>query len=609
MTYYLTYIFLKGSEFTFTIDDIIKFALTNPMEHDIHYHSLAYLQAYFNVYPKACIVDTETYDLKIQVLSTEHTDANYIYKKKQIKDKKLPGNVFINNEEPKFKVEDDIVFDSYCNIIKGRGHLNNTTALTGKGVSKTKNPSSVSVVRRSQPVLELPKTSKTANLLPILPSKDTSGSTNIQDIWEEYRNKPVHDLKIREVVTFPCDIYQYGVQIYQKNRNKSILKINEDVLSLWSFDNKSTIYLHKRHVLFKNVALYKCFATFNAENSFRHGEVMKSDLLQINKIHDKIATGFRLYDGLLFSKNVDQLDLQTYDEKTNGLEKEIFLNNYNYLTKSGEFESEFDKILNPNFENELFIENKNKNRYQRDIRLNIDTRVELDVDNNNGSKTKQQLLDESYIHANYVLPNTEQLCIVTQGPKDNTIVDFWNMVIQEECNLIVMLTDFEESTKEGVKDKCAVYFPLYENKTEKITDQIEVKCTYISKSKHWTMRKLHVTRQDKTHKLWHFHTTKWSDHNIAKDYSLFTEYFENIKSLTPPIGQLKPVIHCSAGIGRSGTFVAIIALLKWKDIPHHEINIKGLVALLRKQRYRMVQNKDQYKMIYDVLDKFIDMKF
>jgi hypothetical protein len=65
----MTYIFLKGGEVTFTIRDIIKFALVDPIKHNIHYHSLAYLQAYFHEHPEACIVDSEKYGLKMQILS------------------------------------------------------------------------------------------------------------------------------------------------------------------------------------------------------------------------------------------------------------------------------------------------------------------------------------------------------------------------------------------------------------------------------------------------------------------------------------------------------------------------------------------------------------
>jgi protein tyrosine phosphatase len=425
------------------------------------------------------------------------------------------------------------------------------------------------------------------------------------DKWEKYKSISDTNLTNTSKFTFQCDIYQYGVRNYQEN-DKCIpldIDIDNDILTIES-NNTKPVYLHTRHVFLDDMPLYKYIAKVG---TYYHNYLFNGDLVQVNKIHNDNVDSLVLHNNEDTKININFLKQVSFIYGTNDLEKDIFENYYKHLNKNNGFEVEFKSISNdlPDDEFGLFNKNKNKNR-DPNVRLNINTRVELYVDNNT-SKTEEEILNESYIHANHVLPGTEQACIVTQGPTYDTIVDFWNMILTDRSNLIVMLTDFEEDAE----DKCAMYFPLCIEEIHDTKKGIKIECIEMKDMNNWTRRRLRVTRQDIKHDLWHYECYRWPDRGIIKNYSLFTEYLTDIELLrfVESLGQLRPVIHCSAGVGRSGTFVAIIALLKWKEIPHHELNIKGLVELLREQRYGMVQDKDQYKMIYDVLNHFIDTKF
>jgi protein tyrosine phosphatase len=583
MTYYLTCTFLKASEFTFTIHDIIQFALKDSLEHDIHYHSLAYLQAYFKVYPEACIVDSDIYGPTMQILSAISSDTKYIDVKKRIINKELPKSFVMKNEEPKIKDDDSLVYEKYLSVIQG-----------------TELPSPVddnTMISVPTPDIITLLTSSIENTSE-LPTQSPVSEYVVLDEWATYRSIPDPDLMTGSTLTFPCNIYQYGVRIYLKNNECTLSAKYDDILKTESDNYTKPVYLHTRHVKLNDRTLYKCIAKVTRNYDY----LFNGDLVQVNKIENNTAYIYVLYNNKYMTIDINFLKPVSFRNSINYLEKDIFKNHYKHLNNSNGFEVEFKSLSNdlPDDELGLFNKNMNKNR-DRNIKLTTDTRYKF-------TPTEKKLLNANdYIHANLVLNNTHELCIVTQAPMKDTIVDFWNMILADGSNLIVMLTNF----KEDGKDKCVEYFPSSLNEIIKINELIEVKCTEMVYMQNWTRRKLCVTGKDVEYELWHYHCRFWPGPRIETACLLFTEYFEDIKLLRDykKIGELRPVIHCSAGVDRSGTFVAISALLKWKEIPHHEINIKGLVALLRTERYGMVQDIDQYKMIYNVLNHIIDMRF
>nr|KAF7433901.1 hypothetical protein H0235_002092 [Vespula pensylvanica] len=229
-------------------------------------------------------------------------------------------------------------------------------------------------------------------------------------------------------------------------------------------------------------------------------------------------------------------------------------------------------------------DNKSKNRYGNLIAYD-ETRVIL-----------KKLPDDpfsDYINANYIKGyKKEKRYIATQGPKANTIVDFWRMIWQEEVLVICMLTNVVENGK----NKCERYWPDI-GKRKKYGD------VTVLNAKHnvfadYTFRILHVTCDDETRKVEHLHYTAWPDHGVPMYTHSVVTYLK--KLLATQIGNGPMVVHCSAGVGRTGTIVSC-------DICLRRAAVEGVVDVfsetrsIRNERANMVNNKQQYLFVHLVL--------
>ncbi|CAK9827233.1 Receptor-type tyrosine-protein phosphatase kappa [Anthophora retusa] len=191
-----------------------------------------------------------------------------------------------------------------------------------------------------------------------------------------------------------------------------------------------------------------------------------------------------------------------------------------------------------------------------------------------------------YINANYIKGyQKEKGYIATQGPKANTVIDFWRMIWQEECYVICMLANLVE----GGKVKCEQYWPDI-GKKKKYGDVI------VFNAKHtvfadFTFRTLHVTYDDEVRKIEHLHYTAWPDHGVPMSTHSVVTYLK--KLLATPPGNGPVVVHCSAGVGRTGTIILC-------DICLRRANAEGVVDVfseteaIRSQRANMVDNNQQY---------------
>jgi protein tyrosine phosphatase len=223
------------------------------------------------------------------------------------------------------------------------------------------------------------------------------------------------------------------------------------------------------------------------------------------------------------------------------------------------------------------------------------TRVKLqpDIDDNN-----------DFINANYVsgYNNQEKAYIFTQGPLQTTVNDFWRMIWQENISIIVMTTNIRESGT----IKCFSYWPtetqeclntgLYEIKNEKFDkyDSFVITTLILKKKNHSDIRT-----------IYHAHYLKWPDHGIpsgTKDALLFLEKVEYLKELTKTNSPI--LLHCSAGIGRTGTFCAIDIGIK-KYLNEKLIDIPSTVVKMRQERAGSVQTEDQYLFAHLALMDFI----
>jgi protein tyrosine phosphatase len=218
---------------------------------------------------------------------------------------------------------------------------------------------------------------------------------------------------------------------------------------------------------------------------------------------------------------------------------------------------------------------------------------------------KEGLEGSDYINANYIsgeVPGSENTYISTQGPLPGTVGDFWRMVWEQNSKIVVMLT----KEVEGGRAKCVKYWP---DKDSRIYDDIRVSPESIDlSSKQVTTRHLileHLKTNEKR-KVVHYQYKEWPDHGLPSSTKAFLHLVHSAKRVDKdgPI-----VVHCSAGIGRSGTFCAVHALvqkmreeLKTKgSLP--PLNIVETVLNLRDQRPGMVQTKEQYMFCYLALQE------
>ena len=200
--------------------------------------------------------------------------------------------------------------------------------------------------------------------------------------------------------------------------------------------------------------------------------------------------------------------------------------------------------------------------------------------------------NSDYINASHI-PGfyVKEKFIAAQAPKENTLEDFWRMIIENNIINIVMVTNLVESGRK----KCEIYFPLNVGKKlvigpyEIILDHEEVRVGY-------TVRIMSVHYMGNITQVKHFHFTAWPDHDVPTLYEellLFVSKVHEglIKTKTPML------VHCSAGVGRTGTFITLYNLLAAIQ-QCKPFSIYSIVHEMREYRPQMVQTFAQYKFIY-----------
>uniref|UniRef100_K1QP19 Receptor-type tyrosine-protein phosphatase mu n=1 Tax=Magallana gigas TaxID=29159 RepID=K1QP19_MAGGI len=186
--------------------------------------------------------------------------------------------------------------------------------------------------------------------------------------------------------------------------------------------------------------------------------------------------------------------------------------------------------------------------------------------------------------------------IAAQGPIVSTIEDFWQMVWQEDVYVIAMVTNLSE----GGTIKCAKYWP--DNTGDKIKIdifgiQLDSEKTYSS----FLIHQLQLTnlKTKASRQITHLQYTSWPDHGTPDPLELLM-YHQYVTKAMRKHPENKLLVHCSAGIGRTGTFIALDALYR-HGIKEGSINIVEYVHTMREDRMNMIQNLDQYKFLYRAL--------
>ncbi|XP_046583628.1 receptor-type tyrosine-protein phosphatase alpha-like [Haliotis rubra] len=197
-----------------------------------------------------------------------------------------------------------------------------------------------------------------------------------------------------------------------------------------------------------------------------------------------------------------------------------------------------------------------------------------------------------YINASFLDGyKKERYYIAAQGPyKPNIVDDFWRMIWQEGVKVVVMVT----SLVEGGRMKCLQYWP--EEGTQEYGG-ITVTMETVNELSDFTIRKLTASKQKKSmnRQIYHFNFTSWPDHGVPNAFSLL-EFMWRVKGIcgrpAEPI-----IVHCSAGIGRTGTYIAIESLLD-QAAAEDAVDVVSFVSNMRGQRKGMIQTSDQYGFVY-----------
>ncbi|KAH9126865.1 hypothetical protein LEN26_009343 [Aphanomyces euteiches] len=308
-----------------------------------------------------------------------------------------------------------------------------------------------------------------------------------------------------------------------------------------------------------------------------------------------------LQEAIAGGKIHEYAPVQEFLRKSALMNEEAFAEEYREIRNSVEGAPWFQAALTPQT-----AATKEKNRY-RDVLPFEKTRVRLRPQTNDPAG--------DYINANFIFEDQYIACC---APTPNAIVDFWSMVWYENVHVILMLTNFVE--------RQMLKADMYWDTKGQIVDvgeiTIQLKQVEVS-SRGYTIRTIELTHRSLSTKrtLYHVQLTTWPDHGVLQDFGVIQPMLRLVNGLnqrnrceSDPQLPRPIVVHCSAGIGRSGTFIAIDTILKQlreaatslsnpdtAERLANALNIRSIVHRLRCQRPGMVQTTEQYQMIYEYI--------
>ncbi|XP_059206536.1 tyrosine-protein phosphatase non-receptor type 2 [Centropristis striata] len=230
-------------------------------------------------------------------------------------------------------------------------------------------------------------------------------------------------------------------------------------------------------------------------------------------------------------------------------------------------------------------ENRNRNRYR-------------DVSPFDHSRVKLKSTENDYINASLVvMEEAQRSYILTQGPLRNTCGHFWLMIWEQKSKAVVMLNRVIEKGSE----KCAQYWPTAEEREMAFRDT-RFLVTLLSEDtkSYYTTRVLELQNMSTGEKreIYHFHYTTWPDFGVPESPASFLNFLFKVReSGALEVDHGPAVVHCSAGIGRSGTFslvdTCVVLMDKRKD--PSSVDIKSILLDMRKYRMGLIQTPDQLR--------------
>uniref|UniRef100_UPI0037E8C452 tyrosine-protein phosphatase non-receptor type 2a n=1 Tax=Semicossyphus pulcher TaxID=241346 RepID=UPI0037E8C452 len=262
------------------------------------------------------------------------------------------------------------------------------------------------------------------------------------------------------------------------------------------------------------------------------------------------------------------------------------------IDSSGRWQNLYNEIRNQASEYPYKVAklpvNRNLNRYR-------------DVSPYDHSRVKLENSENDYINASLVMEEEAQRAyILSQGPLRNTCGHFWLMIWQQCSKAVIMLNRVIEKGSE----KCAQYWPTTEELQMSFTDTgFVVRLLSEEDQSYYTIRVLELqnTMTRESREIYHFHYTTWPDFGVPESPASFLNFLFKVResgSLGPEHGP--SVVHCSAGIGRSGTFALVdtcLVLMARRKNPS-SVDIQKVLLDMREYRMGLIQTPDQLRFSY-----------
>lgn len=203
-------------------------------------------------------------------------------------------------------------------------------------------------------------------------------------------------------------------------------------------------------------------------------------------------------------------------------------------------------------------------------------------------ETRVMLSDDTYINANFILDQY----IATQQPNVNTIDDFWQMVYETNCNLIINLCGDNN------------YIP---EKPHEEYRKVNIETISFVDKENIQIRKINVINNTKSKIIYHITFKKWKDFDIPTEKDM-KRLLMLVNTLEDKLDtNCRMIVHCRAGIGRTGTFIMIHHILK-KYKNNEPVNFLDIVKEMRKARTGMVQTKKQFAFVKQFVNQNYTMK-